>query len=104
MVGSDSMGPALQPVGARFSNFLPGKLSREFKLRGMSIFHEIQMATSQYCVRLQSDGWVRWQYYRYCACRYDLDPIQGQGQGHGAFELPKTSEVVHAGGDDRQPR
>jgi len=26
-----------------------------------------------------------------------------QGQGHGAFELPTTSEAVHAGGDDRSP-
>jgi len=44
MVGGDSIGPGLQLVGARSSNFLLGKLSREFKLRGMSIFHEIQMA------------------------------------------------------------
>jgi len=44
MVVGDSMGPALQLAGARFSNFLLEKLSREFKLRGMSIFHEIQMA------------------------------------------------------------
>ena len=44
MVGGDSMGPGLQLVRTRFSNFLLGKLSREFKLRGMSIFHEIQMA------------------------------------------------------------
>ena len=29
------------------------------------------------------------------------DPIQGQGQE--VFELPKISEGVHAGGDDRQP-
>ena len=46
MVGSDSIGPGLQLVGARFSNCLPGKLSREFKLRRMSIFHDIQMAIS----------------------------------------------------------
>jgi len=39
----------------------------------------------------------------YCVCCCDLDPIQGQGQGHGAFELPTTSEAVHAGGDDRSP-
>jgi len=39
----------------------------------------------------------------YCVCCRDLDPIQGQGQGHGAFELPTTSEAVHAGGDDRSP-
>jgi len=38
-----------------------------------------------------------------CSVLYNLDPIQGQGQGHGAFELPKISESVHAGGDDRQP-
>jgi len=31
----------------------------------------------------------------------DLDPIQGQG--HGAFEVLKTCEAVHAGGDERQP-
>jgi len=41
MVVSDSTGPGLQLVGARFSNFLLGKLSPKFKLRGMSIFHEI---------------------------------------------------------------
>jgi len=45
MVGGHSMGPGLQLVGARFLNFLLGKLSREFKLRPVSIFHEIQMAT-----------------------------------------------------------
>jgi len=39
----------------------------------------------------------------YCVCWCDLDPIQSQGQGHGAFELPTTSEAVHAGGDDRSP-
>jgi len=27
------------------------------------------------------------------------DPIQGQGQGYGAFELPTISEAVHVGGD-----
>ena len=37
----------------------------------------------------------------YCVCCRDLVPIQGQG--HGAFELPTTSEGVHAGGDDRSP-
>jgi len=31
MVDVDSMGPGLQLVGARFSNFLPGKVSLEFK-------------------------------------------------------------------------
>jgi len=44
MVDGDSMEPGLQLVRARFLNFLLGNLSREFKLRPMSIFHEIQMA------------------------------------------------------------
>ena len=44
MVGGHSMGPALQLFGARFLNFHLGKLSREFKLRPISIFDEIQMA------------------------------------------------------------
>ena len=50
MVGGNSMGPGLLLVGARFLNFLLGKLSRQFKLRPVSIFHEIQMATFRYCV------------------------------------------------------
>jgi len=44
MVDVDSMGPGLQLVRARFSNFLLGKVSLEFKLHAMSIFHDIQMA------------------------------------------------------------
>jgi len=44
MVGGDSMGTDLLVVRARFSNSLLGTLSREFKLRGISIFHAIQMA------------------------------------------------------------
>jgi len=43
MLGGDSTGTGLQLVGARFLNFLPGKLSREFKLCPMSIFHDIPM-------------------------------------------------------------
>ena len=38
-----------------------------------------------YCVMLQSHGWVRWYSYTYC------DLIQGQGQGHGPFELPTVA-------------
>ena len=44
-VDVDSMGPGLQPVGARFSNFFLEKVSLQFILHGMSIFHDIQMAT-----------------------------------------------------------
>ena len=54
MVGGDSMGPGLQLFGARFLNFFLEKLSQEFKLRRLSIFHEIQMAIFRYCVTLQS--------------------------------------------------
>jgi len=43
MVDGDSMGSGLQLVRSRFLNFLVGHLSREFKVRPMSIFHEIQM-------------------------------------------------------------
>ena len=45
MVDIDSMGPGLQLLGGQFSNFLLGKVSLEFKLHGMSIFRDIQMAT-----------------------------------------------------------
>jgi len=45
MVGGHSVGLRLQLVVARFLNFHPGKLSREFKLRPLSKFDEIQMAT-----------------------------------------------------------
>ena len=44
MVGGHSMGPGLQLVGARFLNFHLGKLTREFKLRPMSIFDEIHIS------------------------------------------------------------
>jgi len=44
MVDDDSMRLGLRLVGARHLNFLIGKLSREFKLRRMSIFREIQLA------------------------------------------------------------
>jgi len=45
MVDINSMGPAVQLVGGRFSNFFLGKVSLEFKLHGMLIFHDILMAT-----------------------------------------------------------
>jgi len=57
-VDIDSVGPDLQLVGAQFSNFLLGKLSREFTLRRMSIVHEIQIAIFRYCITLQSRGWA----------------------------------------------
>ena len=60
VVGGDSIGSGLQLIGVRFSNFLLSKLPREFKLRGMSIFHEIQMAIFQYYMRLQSQGQTCW--------------------------------------------
>ena len=44
-VDVDGMGPGLQPVGARFLNSFLGKVSLQFILHGMSIFHDIQMAT-----------------------------------------------------------
>ena len=44
MIGDDSTGPGLQLIGARFLSIHLGKLSREFKLRLISKFDEIQMA------------------------------------------------------------
>jgi len=92
MIDDDSMETCLQPVWGRFSNFLQSKLSEEFTLGGMSRFSEIQMAIFRYCVTIQSHGWARWSSYRYCVCRYNIDPIQGQRQVHGASEFPKISE------------
>ena len=46
MVVTDSTGPGLQLVRARFLNFR-GKVSQEFRLHRMSIFHKIQMAIFQ---------------------------------------------------------
>jgi len=31
------------------------------------------------------------EFYTYCVCWCDLDPIHGPGQGHGAFEVPTTA-------------
>jgi len=45
MVDVDSTGPGVWPVRARFSNFFLGKVLLQFILHGMSIFHDIQMAT-----------------------------------------------------------
>jgi len=56
MVGGHSMGTGIQLVGTRFLNFLLGKLSREFKLRPMSISDVIQMAIFWWRMTLQSRG------------------------------------------------
>ena len=60
MVDVDSMGARLQLVRAQFLNFLFTKLSCEFRLRGMSILHDLQMAIFRYCISLQSNGWAHW--------------------------------------------
>jgi len=70
MVDHDSTGPSLQLVWARFSNFLLRKLSRIFKLRGMSILHEFQMAIFPYCWMLWSHGRARW--YPICIAHTDV--------------------------------
>jgi len=51
MVDYDSTGPSLERVRARFLNFFLTKLSRDFKLRGMSILRELQRALYPYCLR-----------------------------------------------------
>jgi len=42
-VDIDSTGPDLRLLGGQFSNFFLGKVSTEFKLHGMSIFHEVKV-------------------------------------------------------------
>ena len=72
------MGLGLQLAGARFSNVLVGKLSQKFKLPGMSIFHEIQMAIFRYCVTLQSRlGMLIVLHILYMTLT--VDPIQDEG-------------------------
>jgi len=54
MVDYDNVGLVLQLAGARFLNLLFSKLSRDFKLRGMSILQDFQRAIFPYC---ESHGW-----------------------------------------------
>jgi len=68
MVDIDSMGPLLQLVEGRFSNFLLGKVSLEFKLHGMSIFHDIQWPHISVLGDATVTWWVRWSSYIYCVC------------------------------------
>jgi len=60
MIDYDSMGPNVQLIGARFLNFLLSKLSRDFRLRRMSILPDFQRAIFPYCLRLESHGRVCW--------------------------------------------
>jgi len=80
MVSGHSMGPGLQLVGAQFFNFLLGKLSREFKLRRLSIFHQIQMNVRISVVRDATVTCLGMLVVLHVLC-------QGQGQGHGPSEL-----------------
>jgi len=47
MVDGHSMGHGLQPIAARFFKFLLRKLTREFKLRPISIFHTLRLIARQ---------------------------------------------------------
>ena len=60
MADHDSIEPTLQAVRARFLNFLLRELSREFKLRGMSISRKFQMAIFPHCLSLRSHGRTCW--------------------------------------------
>jgi len=60
MVYYDNMAPILQLVIVRFLNFLLSKLSRDFKLCGLSILQDFQRAIFPYCLRLESHCWVHW--------------------------------------------
>ena len=69
MIDHDSTVPGLQLVWARFSNFLLEKLSREFKFRAMSTFHEIRMAIFLYLSLIHI-----WRCRRSYACRSRWSP------------------------------
>jgi len=60
MVDYDNMGANLQLVRARFLKFLLSKLSRELKLRRMSILQDFQRAVFPCCLRLESHLLVCW--------------------------------------------
>jgi len=60
MADYDNMEPSLQLVRAQFLNFLLCKLSRDFKLCGMSTLQDFQRTIFPYCLRLESHGWVCW--------------------------------------------
>jgi len=60
MFDYDNMEPNLQLVRALFLNFLFNKLSRDFRLRGMSILQDFQRAIFFYCLGLESHGQVCW--------------------------------------------
>jgi len=60
MVDDDGIGPSLQLIGARFSNFLLRKLSQEFKRHEISILHEFQTAIFPYCLTIESNSWAVW--------------------------------------------
>jgi len=85
MVGNHSMGPILQLVGAQFSNSLLRRLSRDFKLRGMS-----WISNGHISVLFEATVTCGMLVVLLVLCmRCDLDPIQGQG--HRASEIPKTA-------------
>jgi len=73
------MGPGIQLLRGQFSNFLLGKVSLEFKLHGMSIFHDIQMATYFGTGRCYSHmvGYAGSPTYTAYVDNYDVDPILG---------------------------
>jgi len=60
MVDYDNMAPSLQRIGVRFLNSLLSKLSRDFKVCGMSILQDFQSSIFPCCLRLESHGWVCW--------------------------------------------
>jgi len=60
VVDYDNMTLSLQRVRVRFLCSLLSKLSRDFKLRVMSILQDFQRAIFPYCLRLESHGWLWW--------------------------------------------
>jgi len=116
MVAYDSMGPGLHHIRARFWNFLLGKLSPEFKLREMWIFHEIQMAIFSYCSHMvRHAGIVGTVHANMTLTRSkfkvkvtDLLKFIKSPRRPRLYKLVIViaggpQQAVHSGGDDRQP-
>jgi len=60
VVDYDNMTLSLQRVRVRFLCSLLSKLTRDFKLRAMSILQDFQRAIFPYCLRLESHSWLWW--------------------------------------------
>jgi len=96
MVGGNSMGHGIQPIWGPIFEFPSRKAITTVQTsRNVDISRHSNGHIS--VVREATVRWLNALVVLQVLCMLIwLDPIQGQGQGHGAFELPKISKAVHA--------